>query len=77
MITKKDLKLIKNAEGIIGSKFKCTQNDTEIHFYHENGDVDNGEFWFGTINGIGGWTVIGKKDLFDVLNALDFEIKIK
>jgi len=69
---KKDkLEIIKKGEGIIGHKFMCQENDNEIKFFHVDGDVDDGEFHFGNADGIGGWTIIGKKDLFACLKELE------
>lgn len=73
---KKKLQIIKDKSGgIIGHKFLCEENDNRIKFYHVDGDVDDGEFHFGHPSEIGGWTVIGKKDLFKCLEILEIPYK--
>ncbi|MDP8268308.1 MAG: hypothetical protein P9L97_06215 [Candidatus Tenebribacter davisii] len=68
-----NFEIITKGENVIGHKYLCTENDNEIEFYHVDGDVNDGEFRIGT-QGMGIWTVIGKKDLFNFFAELGFKI---
>ena len=47
-----------NKECARGTIYSCTENDNEIIYNKEDG-----EFLIGHSSGIGGWVVIGEKDL--------------
>jgi len=55
-----------------GTHFACTENDNEIIYNKEDGDT--GEFLFGHPSSIGGWTVIGEKDLMEFMEYLGYKI---
>lgn len=57
-----------------GLKYTCEENDNEIIFNKEAGEP-SGEFLFGHSTGVGGWTVIGEKDLKLCLMELGITIE--